>query len=258
MGTNNAIPIPPGGTGVRSAPVGAHGLCGVLYLVATPIGNMDDITLMAVKVLKEVDLVACEDTRVTANLLKHYQVKKPLVRYFEPAWQRSKYNKDRQGQAIIDKLASGRNIALVSNAGTPLISDPGYELVRQCLDNNIPVKVIPGASALVSALALSGLPSDRFIFEGFLPRKPSKRRKRLQEIASDPRTIIIYESPYRILKTLSELKDILGNRGIALAREMTKFYEEVIRGNIDEVIKRIAGKKIRGEFTLVVQGRKPD
>jgi len=231
---------------------------GVLYLVSTPIGNLEDITMRALRVLKEVDLIACEDTRVTANLLNHYQLKKPLVKYFEPAWQRGSYNKNKQAKVIIDKLLSGSNVALVSNAGTPLISDPGYELVNLCVDSNIPVKVIPGASAITSAIALSGLPSDKFIFEGFLPKKPSKRRKRLQEIASDSRTIVIYESPYRILKTLSELRDILGDRRIALAREITKFYEEVIRGNIEDVIKQLGGKKVKGEFTLVVQGAECD
>ncbi|MBI5778267.1 MAG: 16S rRNA (cytidine(1402)-2'-O)-methyltransferase [Planctomycetes bacterium] len=231
---------------------------GTLYLVSTPIGNLEDITLRALRVLKEVDLIACEDTRVTANLLNHYQVKKPLARYFEPAWQRGSYNKNKQARVIIDRLLAGSNIALVSNAGTPLISDPGYELVNLCVDNDIPVKVVPGASAFVSALALAGLPSDKFIFEGFLPKKPSKRRKRLQEIASDSRTIVIYESPYRIFKTLSELKDTLGNRKIVLSRELTKFYEEVIRGDIEGVIKQLGNKKIKGEFTLVIQGAEHD
>lgn len=229
---------------------------GILYLVATPIGNLEDITLRALRVLKEVTLIACEDTRVTANLLNHYQLKKPLVKYFEPAWQRGSYNKNKQAKVIIDKLLLGSNVALVSNAGTPLISDPGYELVNLCVDSNIPVKVIPGASAITSAIALAGLPSDKFIFEGFLPKKPSKRRKRFQEIALDTRTIVIYESPYRILKTLSELRDILGDRRIALAREITKFYEEVIRGDIEDVIKQLGGKKVKGEFTLIVQGAK--
>ncbi|MEK7309881.1 MAG: 16S rRNA (cytidine(1402)-2'-O)-methyltransferase [Planctomycetota bacterium] len=227
---------------------------GILYLVSTPIGNLEDITLRALRVLKEVDLIACEDTRLTANLLNHYDIKKPLISYFEPAWRSGRHNKDKQGQLLIDKLLAGSSIALVSNAGTPLISDPGYELVNLCVEHNILVRVIPGASAAVSALAISGLPTDKFIFEGFLPKKPSKRRKRLQDISSETRTIVIYESPYRILKTLSELKDILGERRIVLAREMTKFYEEVIRGNIEDVIQHLGCKKIKGEITLIIQG----
>ena len=227
---------------------------GILYLVSTPIGNLEDITLRALRVLKEVDLIACEDTRLTANLLNHYDIKKPLISYFEPAWRSGRHNKDKQGKILVDKLLAGSSIALVSNAGTPLISDPGYKLVNLCVDNNIPVRVIPGASAAVSALALAGLPTDKFIFEGFLPKKSSKRRKRLQEIVSDDRTSVIYESPYRILKTLAELKNIFGERKIVLAREMTKFYEEIIRGSIEEVVKSIGAKKIKGEITLVVQG----
>jgi len=231
---------------------------GVLYLVSTPIGNLEDITLRALRVLKEVDLIACEDTRLTANLLNHYNIKKPLISYFEPAWRSGRYDKDKQSRVIIDKLISGCNVALVSNAGTPLISDPGYELVNLCVDNNISVKVVPGASAIISALELSGLPVDKFIFEGFLPKKPSKRRKRLREIAPESRTVVIYESPHRILKTLAELKDILGDRRIVIAREMTKFYEEAIRGNIEDVIKRLGDKKIKGEITLVVCGTEAD
>jgi 16S rRNA (cytidine1402-2'-O)-methyltransferase len=256
MGTDNTLPFPRS-AGRGSPPDGAasqNSITGVLYLVSTPIGNLEDITLRALRVLKEVDLIACEDTRLTANLLNHYNIKKPLISYFEPAWRSGRHNKDKQGRLLIDKLLLGGNIALVSNAGTPLISDPGYKLVNLCVDHNIPVRVIPGASAAVSALALSGLPSDKFIFEGFLPKKPSKRRKRLQEIAPESRTVVIYESPYRILKTLAELKDILGDRRVVIAREMTKFYEEVIRGNIEGVIKRLGKKAIKGEITLVVCG----
>jgi 16S rRNA (cytidine1402-2'-O)-methyltransferase len=220
---------------------------GILYLVATPIGNLEDITLRAIRILKEVDIIACEDTRLTYNLLNHYQIKKPLVSYFE-------HNKNQRSKYIVEKLLWGKNVALVSNAGTPLISDPGYELVNLCILNNICVKTIPGACALNSALAVSGLPTDRFVFEGFLPRKPSKRKKRLQEIAKDDRTIIIYESPYRLHKMLSELKEICGNRQIVLAREMTKFYEEIKRGNIEEIISDISGKSIKGEITLVIKG----
>jgi 16S rRNA (cytidine1402-2'-O)-methyltransferase len=231
---------------------------GVLYIVSTPIGNLDDITLRALRVFKDVDLIACEDTRVTATLLNHYQIKKSLIRYFEPAWRSGGYNKDKQGRLLIDKLLSGDSIALVSNAGTPLISDPGYELVNLCMEHKIPVRIIPGASAAVSALALSGLPADKFIFEGFLPKKPAKRKKLIRELIDETRTVVIYESPYRIFKTLTELKDVLGERQIVVAREMTKFYEEILRGSISEVLLLLADQKIKGEITLIVRGRPAD
>lgn len=220
---------------------------GTLYLVATPIGNLEDLTLRAISTLKAVDIIACEDTRVTANLLNHFGIKKPLVSYFE-------HNKSQRSQYLIDQLLAGKNTALVSNAGTPLISDPGYELVHLCITNHITINTVPGPCALVSALTLAGLPTDRFIFEGFLPRKPSKRRKRLEEIAQYNKTIIIYESPFRIIKTLIECKNILGNRQIALVREMTKIYEEVRRGKIEDVIKDISTAHIRGEIVLVIDG----
>ncbi|MDI6733039.1 MAG: 16S rRNA (cytidine(1402)-2'-O)-methyltransferase [Planctomycetota bacterium] len=220
---------------------------GILYIVATPIGNLDDITLRAIKLLKEVDLIACEDTRIALRLLNHNQIEKPLISYFE-------HNKERRSSYLIDKLLTGIKIALISNAGTPLISDPGYELVKLCIQNEIPVISIPGASAITSALAISGLSSDRFIFEGFLPRKPAKRRRRLQILSTDERTIIIYESPHRIHKTLLELKNILGNRQMVMAREMTKLYEETKRGTIEEILNYISGKKVKGEITLVIAG----
>lgn len=220
---------------------------GILYLVATPIGNLEDITLRAIRILKEVDIIACEDTRLTSNLLNHYQIKKPLVSYFE-------HNENQRSKYIVENILAGKNVALVSNAGTPLISDPGYELVNLCILNNICVKAIPGACALNSALSISGLPTDRFIFEGFLPRKPSKRKKRLQNIAKDERTVIIYESPYRLHKLLFELREICGNRQIAVVREMTKFYEEIKRGSVEDIIKDISGKRIKGEITLIIKG----
>ncbi|MFH1231845.1 MAG: 16S rRNA (cytidine(1402)-2'-O)-methyltransferase, partial [Planctomycetota bacterium] len=220
---------------------------GILYLVATPIGNLEDMTLRAIRILKEIDIIACEDTRITANLLNHYQIKKPLVSYFE-------HNENQRSKYIVENLMAGKNVALVSNAGTPLISDPGYELVNLCILNNICVKAIPGACALNSALSISGLPTDRFIFEGFLPRKTSKRKKRLQSIAKDERTVIIYESPYRLHKLLSELREICSNRQIVVVREMTKFYEEIKRGSIEDIIKDISGKRIKGEITLIIKG----
>lgn len=170
-----------------------------------------------------------------------------MVSYFE-------HNENQRSKYIVENLLAGKNVALVSNAGTPLISDPGYELVNLCILNNICVKAIPGACALNSALSISGLATDRFIFEGFLPRKPSKRKKRLQNILKDERTVIIYESPYRLHKLLSELRDICGNRRIVVVREMTKFYEEIKRGSIEDVMKDISDKRIKGEITLIIEG----
>jgi 16S rRNA (cytidine1402-2'-O)-methyltransferase len=220
---------------------------GFLYLVATPIGNLEDITLRALKTLKEVDIIACEDTRQTLNLLNHYQIKKPLISYFG-------HNEKQRSQHLVQELLTGKNIALVSNAGTPIISDPGYELVKKCIDSNIIIKAIPGTSACLSALIVSGLSSDRFVFEGFLPRKTPKRKKRLQEIAREQRTVILYESPYRLTKTLSELKEVLGECQIVIARELTKFYEEIKRGTIEEIIQEVSGKTIKGEITLIIAG----
>ncbi|MBI4713057.1 MAG: 16S rRNA (cytidine(1402)-2'-O)-methyltransferase [Planctomycetes bacterium] len=222
-------------------------MTGTLYLVSTPIGNLEDITLRALRILKEVDRIACEDTRITHRLLEHYHIAKPLISYFE-------HNKSSRSKQVIETLQGGENVALVSNAGTPLVSDPGYELVRQAIANNINVVAIPGASAVLGALAVAGLPTDRFVFEGFLPLKTSKRKKRLAALRDEKRTIVLYESPYRIHKTLEQLKPVIGNRTIALTRELTKFYEEIIRGTVDEIIEALQGKKVKGEITLVISG----
>ena len=218
---------------------------GILYIVSTPIGNLEDITLRALKVLKEVDLIAAEDTRRTKGLLNHYEISKPLTSYFS-------HNEKEKGEYLLNKLKNGENIALVSDAGTPGISDPAYSLIKLALDNNIEVHPIPGPAGVITALSVSGLPTDKFIFEGFLPRKSGRRLKRLESFINEDRTIIIYESPYRILATLQEIKNILGNRSIVVAREMTKVYEEVIRGSVEEVMQKLRGRTMKGEITLIV------
>ena len=224
-------------------------MTGILYLVATPIGNLKDITLRALEVLKEVDLIACEDTRHTLKLLTHYQIKKPLVSYFE-------HNKFHQAKFIIHQIQSGKKVALVSNAGTPLVSDPGYELVRQCLAENITVIPIPGPTALISALIISGFSTDRFVFEGFLPLKTSKQKKRLTALQNEERTIVFYVSPHRLRPTLGLILEYLGDRPITLVKELTKLYESTRRGKISEIIEQLSKSEIKGEYTLVVEGKK--
>ncbi len=223
-------------------------MTGILYIVSTPIGNLEDITLRALRVLKEVDSIAAEDTRRTKALLTRYGISKPLTSYFS-------HNEKEKGEYLLNKLKNGENIALVSDAGTPGISDPAYSLIKLSLENNIEVRPIPGPAGAITALSVSGLPTDKFIFEGFLPKKSGKRLKRLESFRNEDRTIIIYESPYRILATLQEIKDILGNRHVAAGREMTKVYEEVIRGRVDEVIQKLDGRKIKGEITLIIGGK---
>ncbi|MBI4377700.1 MAG: 16S rRNA (cytidine(1402)-2'-O)-methyltransferase [Nitrospinae bacterium] len=218
---------------------------GILYIVSTPIGNLEDITLRALKILSEVDLIAAEDTRRTKGLLTHYEISNPLTSYFS-------HNEREKGEYLLNKLKNGQNIALVSDAGTPGISDPAYYLIKLALDNGIEVHPIPGPAGVIAALSVSGLPTDRFIFEGFLPRKKGKRFERLWSFVNEDRTIIIYESPYRIISTLQEIRDMLGNRPVAIAREMTKVYEEVIRGGADEVIRKLKERVIKGEIVLII------
>jgi 16S rRNA (cytidine1402-2'-O)-methyltransferase len=221
---------------------------GRLYLVSTPIGNLEDITLRAIKVLRSVDLIAAEDTRRARRLLARYRVKAPLTSFFE-------HNEPAKKEALIKRLVQGQTIALISDAGTPGVSDPGFRLIRQAIEEGIEVIPIPGPSAHVAALVVSGLPTDSFHFFGFLPPKGAKRKKRLEEIKELRGTIILYEAPHRLLRTLQDIKDCCGERQIVVAREMTKTYEEVIRGEITEVVEGLGGKKIRGEITLVVAGR---
>lgn len=220
---------------------------GVLYVVATPIGNLEDITLRALRILKEVDLIAAEDTRHTRILLNAYDIKTPLVSLHE-------HNEKERSVLIVTKLASGMNVAYVSDAGTPCISDPGYHLVDVAFTNNIRVIPVPGPSAVIAALSVCGLPADQFFFCGFLPPKEGKRRRFLEMIKNIESTLVFYESPARILDALSDINDILGDRQIVLVREATKVFEDIRRGRASELAHDVSGVKSRGEFTVVVQG----
>ncbi len=220
---------------------------GVLYLVATPIGNLADISQRAIKVLSEVDVIAAEDTRNTGKLLSYFGISKPMISYFE-------HNKRERGEVILEKLKSGLSCALVTDAGTPAISDPGEDLVRLCAENDVIVTSIPGCSAVVNALALSALPTGRFCFEGFLSTNKNERFERLSEIKNDTRTTIFYEAPHKLLKTLEDLLSAFGDRKIALCRELTKINEEIIRTTIDSAIQHYKANAPRGEYVLVVEG----
>lgn len=221
---------------------------GVLYLCPTPIGNLEDITLRVLKVLEEVDIIAAEDTRQTVKLLNHFNIRKPLVSYHE-------HNKISSGIKLINELKEGKSIALVTDAGTPGISDPGEDLVKLCIDENIKIVPMPGATALITALIASGLSTDEFVFEGFLPSKKKNREAILDDIAKERRTIIIYEAPHRLLKTLLELKRYIGDRKITVARELTKIHEEFIRGTVDEVTDRLISG-VKGEVVVLIEGAK--
>jgi 16S rRNA (cytidine1402-2'-O)-methyltransferase len=222
---------------------------GTLYVVATPIGNMDDITVRALNVFGRVDLVAAEDTRHTGKLLKHHQIRCRLISYHE-------HNEKERTPLLVERIKSGSSIALVSNAGTPTVSDPGYMLLRKALENNIKVVPIPGPSALLAALSISGLPTDSFIFIGFCAKKKTRRLKQLQEFAHETRTLIFYESPGRILAFMNDIKEIMGDRYGVLCREMTKLHEEFLRGRLSEVIETLSNRPaVKGECTLLVKGR---
>lgn len=220
---------------------------GMLYLVATPIGNLEDITLRALRVLKEVDLIAAEDTRTAHNLLAQFGIRTPVTSYFE-------HNKLTKLDSILNALERG-DVAVISEAGMPGLSDPGYELVRTALARNIRVVPIPGASALTAALIASGLPTDQFAYLGFLPRQASARRKLLQSVANETRTLVAYEAPHRVRASLDDIAEILGNRMICVARELTKAYEEFIRGRVNQARKHFAVNAPRGEFTFVIEGK---
>lgn len=221
---------------------------GTLYLVATPIGNLEDITFRAVRILKEADLIAAEDTRHTGKLLHHFQIETPQISYHE-------HNAQARIPQLIEKLQAGQTVALVSDAGMPGISDPGYGLVCACAESGIVVSPIPGPAAVVSAIAASALPSDRFTFEGFLPVKGKSRTERLSQLATEPRTMVLYESPHRLLKTLADLQTHLGHeRRVTVARELTKRYEEFWRGTVSEAIAHFTETEPRGEFTVAIAG----
>jgi len=218
---------------------------GTLYIVATPIGHLEDITFRAINVLKQVNLIAAEDTRRTRILLNAYDIKADLTSYHD-------YNKERRGKKILQCLLNGKSVALVSDAGTPGVSDPGYYVINLAIHHNIPVVPIPGVSALITALSASGLPSHRFCFEGFLPKKSNSRRKFIQSLQDEDRTLIFYESPYRIVATLQDFLEIYGERWVVVARELTKLYEEIMRGTLSDVLKTLSERKIKGEFTVLI------
>ena len=224
---------------------------GKLYLVPTPIGNLKDITLRALEVLKFVDIVAAEDTRQTLKLLNHFEIKKSLMSYH-------KHNEQEKSEDIIELLKEGRNIAIVTDAGTPGISDPGAVIVKKCINENIDFEVLPGATAITTALVYSGLDTTRFLFRGFIPRENKERKILLNEIKDVKESIILYESPYRVVSTLETLLEYLGNRNIAVCRELTKLHEEIKRGKIDELIDYFKNTAPKGEFVLVIEGKQQE
>lgn len=222
---------------------------GKLYLVPTPIGNLEDITLRAIKILKEVDLVLAEDTRTSGKLLKHFEINTPLQSHHM-------HNEHKQVDGLVNKLKSETTIALISDAGTPAISDPGFLLTRACVENGIEVECLPGATAFVPALVNSGLPNDRFVFEGFLPIKKG-RQTRLEQLAEEPRTLVFYESPHKLLKTLTQFVEYFGtDRPVSVSRELTKLYEETVRGTLSEVLEHFTNHPPKGEFVIVMGGKK--
>ena len=222
-----------------------HIMLGSLYIVATPIGNLEDITLRALRILAEVDLIACEDTRHTRKLLNHFKILTPTVSYHE-------HNEPQRATQLIEKLKAGMNIAVVSDAGTPLLSDPGYEVVREAIAAGIAVVPVPGPSALMAALAGAGLATGEFFFAGFLPSRASQRRKRLAELATLPTTLVFYEAPHRLKDSLADARQVLGNRSSVVARELTKLHEEFVRGSFDEVAQFFSRNEVRGEIVLLV------
>jgi 16S rRNA (cytidine1402-2'-O)-methyltransferase len=223
---------------------------GTLYIVATPIGNLEDITFRAVRILKEVDLVAAEDTRHSRKLLSHLGISRPLTSYFD-------HNKDFKGPYLLEKLIEGLSVALISDAGTPCISDPGFQLVRDAVESGIEVVPIPGPSAFVAALSASGLQTDSFVFEGFLPSRHGKRRDKLVALKEEHRVIIFYESPRRLYASLSDMLEILGDRKAVIAREITKVYEEFIRGFLSEIISELGNGNVKGEVLILISPATP-
>jgi 16S rRNA (cytidine1402-2'-O)-methyltransferase len=221
---------------------------GILYIVSTPIGNLEDITARALRILREVDVIAAEDTRHSLKLLNHYGISKPMISY----WREKERSK---AEEIVRRLLSGQAVALISDAGTPGISDPGAILIRMAIEENVPVVSIPGPSACIAALSLSGLPSDQFAFIGFLPPKQSQRQKMLTELRMETKTMIFYEAPHRIPETLVDMEALFPGRRAALVKELTKMHEEVLRGNISEILANIEKTKIAGEYILILEGK---
>jgi 16S rRNA (cytidine1402-2'-O)-methyltransferase len=220
---------------------------GTLFIVATPIGNLEDLSFRAVRILGEVKVIACEDTRHTRLLLQRYAIATPLVSYHE-------HNERSRAPELVRRLQAGESVALVSDAGTPLLSDPGYTLIRQAIASGVPVVPVPGPSAITAALSAAGLPTDRFVFLGFLPRKSAERRRVLEAVQAIPWTLVLFEAPTRVEATLKDLQTVLGERPIALMRELTKRFEEVLRGTPKEVLAQAQGRRLRGEVTIVVGG----
>jgi len=221
---------------------------GTLYIVSTPIGNLEDITARALRILGEVDIIAAEDTRHSLKLLNHYGISKPMISY----WKEKERSK---AEEIVRRLLSGKSVALISDAGTPGISDPGAILIKMAIEENVPVVSIPGPSACIAALSLSGLPTDQFAFIGFLPPKQSQRKKMLTELSFETKTMIFYEAPHRILETLVDMEALFPGRRAALVKELTKMHEEVLRGNISEILANMEKTKIAGEYILILGGK---
>ena len=222
-------------------------MAGTLYLVGTPIGNLNDLSPRAIETLKNVDFIAAEDTRVTLKLLNHFGIRRPLISYYE-------HNKVESAAVIIPRLLGGESCALVSDAGMPAISDPGEELVRLCGEHGITVSAAPGPSAVITALAMSGLPTQRFTFEGFLSTSNKSRKEHLETLRHEHRTIVLYEAPHKLAETLGDLYDVLGDRDIALGRELTKLHEEIVRTTIGAALEKYRAERPRGEFVLVIRG----
>lgn len=225
-------------------------MSGILYIVGTPIGNLGDMSPRAVETLENVDFIAAEDTRVTLKLLNHFGIKKPMVSYFE-------HNKHQRGEIICRRILSGENCAIVTDAGMPCISDPGELLVKQCEEYGIEVKAVPGPSAVISALAISGLPTGRFTFEGFLSVNKKSRMEHLESVKNETRTMIFYEAPHKLNATLRDMLGAFGNRSIAIVRELTKIHEEVIRTTLEQAVERYSEAPLKGEIVLVIDGAKP-
>ena len=230
-----------------SQPTDVNPTEGVLYIVSTPIGNLEDITLRALRMLKEVNLIAAEDTRHTRRLLAHYEIGTPTTSYFEG-------NQIQKGEKLVARLKAGESIALVSDAGTPTISDPGYRLLIQCIEADIPIIPIPGPSACIAAASVAGLPLHNFTFEGFLSPKSGRRKRQLTELREERRTLIFYESPHRIIVFLQDVLEIFGDRQVSVARELTKKFEEVFRGKVTGAIEKFQETSPRGEFTIIIAG----
>jgi len=220
---------------------------GTLYIVATPIGNLEDITFRALRILKEADIIAAEDTRHTQKLLNKYEIDTPLTSYHD-------HNKHEKAPILVARLLDGKNVALVSDAGTPGISDPGYVLINLAVDQQVPVVPVPGATAAITALSISGLPTDSFRFAGFLPQKHGTRLARLRALAKDECTIIFYEAPHKIIRTIGELLEIFGDRRVVITRELTKIHEQVLRGTLSEILIQLEKGPLKGEFTIIVHG----